>query len=272
MPIIFLLILSCTFMVACNNEEDAAKVTETGGSISSDNENDFENYIHAALDAVDKPSDDENSGKSDADNAPNAKVIQLADNNDDIMISAQEQLPEDSGIIPDFSPEEPEKSDSGTSVESSELSPTDTPEITPAPTGTPETFDVGTCCIYIKCESDSGYGSEIVTLINQARTELGYPELNENAGLVTCADRRTREVYTKFSHTRPNNQPFYSLAPEYFKAEMMAVDDSEAEKTFDALMTDPVSRNLIFTTKYTSVGASCIKCNGLYSVVVAFGD
>ena len=46
----------------------------------------------------------------------------------------------------------------------------------------------------------------------------------------------------------------------------------KAEDTVDAMIkNDPVSRRLIFTEKYQSIGASSFKCNGTRFTVVSFG-
>lgn len=136
---------------------------------------------------------------------------------------------------------------------------------------TPDTFDVGTSSIYINGENDSAYATDIIASINKARTDLGYEALTEKDGLDKCADRRTREITCGLSHMRPNGQHFTSLAPQYFKAEMLAAGDGEPAETVDAWIKDLTSRDLVFTNKYTSVGAACFKCNGLKFVVVAFG-
>ena len=96
--------------------------------------------------------------------------------------------------------------------------------------------------------------------------------MTKNSGLTKCADRRTREIAANYSHTRPNGQAFYSLAPEHFKAEMLIINEQKGEAAVDAIIrNDPISRNLIFSNKYKSIGASSFKCNGVHYTVVAFG-
>ena len=288
---LIILILAAGLMLnGCNNTDEGADDAlgsdnatgagnEAGADIAADSGNEsgeavskdpYDEYIHAALDAVSK--DGNTASKDEQTEADKGKVVQLKDSDDTVYVSSEEQLLEDSGIVPDFSATPtPVSAEAGSEdLQASAADATPTP--TPTPTVTPETFEVGKCCIYVKCEEDAAYGTEVVTAINKARTDLGYPALNENSSLATCANRRTREIYTRLSHIRPNNLPFYSLAPEYFKAEMLAIDTSDSDVTFDAWMMDPVSRALIYTTKYTSVGAYAIKCNGMNCVVVAFGN
>lgn len=265
----------CLTLVGCDKEQ--AQTEE-----ESKPQTPYEEYIHAALDAVNtNPADEVVTPTPNP--MENGKVVHVKDDDDYLYAPDASDVPGNQEVLPaidemptfpadeSFSADESSFSEKKPEAEAdalNEVSPT--PE--PTPTGTPETFDVGVCCIYIKCDDESGFGSEVVTAINEARADLGYPELVENEGLATCANRRTREVATYLSHTRPNKEPFYSLAPEYFKAEMLGIGKSKSDATFDAWMTDPESRDLIFTTKYGSIGAHCIKVNDFYCVVVAFGD
>lgn len=142
---------------------------------------------------------------------------------------------------------------------------------TPKPPATPEDFPVGVCLVYVKGDPDSGYASGIIDRINTIRTEMGYPELVENDGLNKCADMRVREVATFVSHTRPDGTLYNSVAPKYYMAELLAACRTTEEETVDAWVWYPTSRSLIFTTEYTSIGASCFNYNGLDYVVVSMG-
>ena len=210
--------------------------------------------------------------------APNNLYVSAMDgpdtnNNPDIRAAGNE-TPSSSSQLPSPDPlsSSSSSSDSSAGTSGSSGSTSTTGEPTPTPYITPEEFEVGKCCIYINGESDSAFGTEVVTAINKTREDLGYKPFVKNKGLSTCADRRTRELAASYSHTRPNGQPFYSVAPEHFKAEMLIVGTQKAEDAVDTLIkTDPVSRNLIFTEKYQSIGASSFKCNGMQCTVVAFG-
>lgn len=184
-----------------------------------------------------------------------------------LYVSSSDSLKEDSGVTPDFSvPEEPVEEENGESDEETEEA-----EGEAESNVTPDEFEVGKCCIYINGAIDDQYGADIITALNKARTDLGYTPLTEKNGLDVCANRRTREIATFLSHKRPDGTPFYSLAPMYFKAEMLAIDGAKPEETVEAWIRDPYSRNLVFTEKFTSVGAACFKCNTLNCVVVALG-
>ena len=262
-------------MVGCDSADGKAETSADApdGGEASDKEKDaYDQYIKDALSSVggNAPTAD-----GDAQNAPAATVgkdisaPRTAAN--DFAVSSMEggdvNDPNSDAYDPFAKPtEDPEASLSPT------VDPNATPTPSPTPYITPEEFEVGKCCIYINGESDSAYGTEVVTAINKARTDLGYKGLVNNKGLATCADRRTREIAANFSHTRPNGLFFTSVAPEHFKAEMLIIDNQKAESTVDALIkNDIISRNLIFTEKYQSIGASSFKCNGMRYTVVAFG-
>ncbi len=247
--------------------ENPADASDTEGSDTP--KDPYDEYIKNALDSVNGKNTGAD-GEQAMTPAGGKDISAPRTAADAITFSAMEDSDFDDDDSDDFDPfaQSAKDEESPTPTED----PNATPTPTPTPYITPEEFDVGKCCIYINGESDSAYGTEVISAINKARTDLGYKPLITNKGLSTCADRRTRESAANFSHTRPNGLFFPSLAPEHFKAEMLIIDNQKAEDTVDALIKrDPISRNLIFTEKYQSVGASSFKCNGMRYTVVAFG-
>ena len=272
-------IITCviaTALAGCGGGNAESKKDTLGADVSkqtatqnkNDGDQDYSEYIHNAMQSVTKDAVTPAPEKED----DLGQVVVVPDmDGDSLYVSASEQLPEDSGITPVFGDEltEAENSEEDESTdedETAEGAESEEPEEL-----TPDEFEVGTSCIYIRGEIDAAYGSDIISEINKARVELGYKELKEKKGLDTCADRRTREVAAHLGHMRPNATPFYSLAPQYFKAEMLAIDGANAADTVLAWIRDPVSRSLIFTNKYSSIGAACLKTNDLNCAVVAFG-
>ncbi len=141
----------------------------------------------------------------------------------------------------------------------------------PEPLVTPDVFDVGTGLIYIDGKYDTTYSSDLAKEINEARSGLNYPILMTNSSLTTCANLRAKEITCFLSHMRPDGSMFYSLAPQYYKAELIAIDDAPAKETMLAWMTDPVSKGILFSKNYTTFGVSNYVCNGLNCIVVSFG-
>ena len=265
-------------MTACSSEDGAA-ATSPAGSVKEAEEAEsdkpadaYDEYIRNAIASV---NGNKNGGSGeetpdDSNKQPSRSITVDRTAPSDFYISSMENEESDPFVFPYGDDNTP---DSSTDLSPSPTGePSGTPTPSPTPYITPEEFDVDTCCIYINGESDSAYGTEIVTAINKTREDLGYKPFEKNKGLSSCADRRTREIAANFSHTRPNGQPFYSVAPEHFKAEMLIINNQKAEEAVDTLIKrDPISRNLIFTNKYRSNGASSFKCNGMKYTVVSFG-
>lgn len=261
-----LLICAGVFLAGCNDKESIGKVT-SGGNVSpqKQNQDDYSEYIRSALESVSKDSKKEPEVEADnkeqnimvapSENAKPQREVSSSEYFDDTESDFDDELNQDAG-----------ETDENEAISNAEG--TDAEEKKDL---TPDDFPVGTSSIYIKGEVDSGFGADLIKCLNKARAELGFEELTEKSGLDKCADRRTREITTGLSHTRPNGLPYYSLAPDYFKAEMLAVDVATAEETVDAWIKDPASRALVFNTKYKSVGATGFKCNGWYYSVIAFG-
>ena len=250
----------------------AANASAEEGAETEDKPKDaYDEYIRNAIASVDGNKNGEAEPAPDEEPVRSITVDRTAPS--DFYISSMEN--EDAVPDPYVFTQKDEETDV-TPTASESPSPTEdvsgTPTPTPTPYITPDEFEVDTCCIYMNGESDSAYGTEVVTAINKTREDLGYKPFEKNKGLSDCADRRTREIAANFSHTRPNGQPFYSVAPEHFKAEMLIVNNQKAEDAVDTLIKrDPVSRALIFTNKYRSIGASSFKCNGMKYTVVSFG-
>lgn len=278
------------------NEEASEDGAESGNVISEGDPTDYDAYIQDALAKArgEAPADaaapQEGEAQDDGAQTEPQKVIfvdkpesenanpTLTPTNPDnssVVISAADpvagisdpvEAPYD--ITPNIMPQEPITSmptATPTKTADSNLTPT------PKPPATPEDFPVGVCQVYVKGDPDSGYASGVIDRINTIRTEMGYPELVENDGLNKCADMRVREVATFVSHTRPDGTLYNSVAPKYYMAELLAACRTTEEETVDAWVWYPTSRSLIFTTEYTSIGASCFNYNGLDYVVVSMG-
>lgn len=264
--ITFMLLVSfagCSSAQMSNESDSQGEITSGKGnapaSKKDNSQPDYETYIHDALASV---SDDRKEVPPEPTPDP-VKTIHVTKDkldiedmgDEDIFISASDEDIDNPDTVDETLPEDNPEGESGD--ESSEL--------------TPDEFEVGQSCIYIQGEDDDTYGSDLITELNNVRKQLGYPELTVKTGLNNCASRRTREIASYLNHTRPNGEPYYSMAPQYFKAEMLAIDKGTAEETVQEWIKDPVSRELVFTNKYTSVGGACFVCNDLNCIVVAFG-
>ena len=276
-----LLILLCLALCVPVTGCDSAGTDTAPGADSSDNEttgDDYDNYIKDALEKVNKGNTPSNTPEENVPQTPSDVMSVQMDRTapDDVQVSSSESSYTDDPYYPTGDDVDyfitPVPTETASPTPTTDPNATPTPE--PTPYITPDEFDVGRCCVYVRGESDSAFGTEIVTEMNKVRKDLGYYELIKNKSLATCADRRTRETVALFAHARPNGEQFFSLAPQHFKAEMLITSNEKekAEDIVDGLIKgDPISKYLIYTTKYKSVGASSFKVGGMHYTVVAFG-
>ena len=247
--------LAAMTLCGCDAEDEKANKENTQGS----DKDAYDEYIHNALEAV------KNNSSTPA--APgSAAPTPIVDDQNGRVIYVEK---EDSSKIPEsvyvsssvF--EDPADNANGQNSDSSSE-----PEVKEK---TPETFEVGTGLVYIDGKYDTAYQGELLQYINDARTGLNYPEMTINTSLNTCANLRAKEIAALLGHMRPDGTMFYSLAPDYYKGEIITTDNATVKETFDAWMTDPISRNMLFSKEYTSIGASNYVCNGQNCIVVSFG-
>ncbi len=69
---------------------------------------------------------------------------------------------------------------------------------------------------------------EFINLVNEYRAGYGVPALKENDVLTAAASIRAEECLTKFSHTRPNGEPYSSVLKEEHKYEYISVAENIA--------------------------------------------
>ena len=253
--------LSAIALFGCGEEdagEDTGSGEESSGYQSTGDE--YEDYIHEALEAV-KDSATVDTGNGETSEIPDTdgeksegRVIQIERQESDeepesVFVSGTEAA--------DTSDSSSSSSDSSSSDET--------------PKTTPDTFEVGTGFVYIDGKYDTTYSKDLLKIIQDARTGLNYPTANENKSLDICANLRAKEITCYLSHYRLDGTPYYSLAPDYYKAEIITIDGATAQETFDAWLEDPISRGIIFSKDYQSIGVSNYVCNGLNCIVVSFG-
>lgn len=242
--------------------EDGTNQNTEAASTGSDNQ-DYQDYIHDALEAVrdsatvDTGNNSVKTPDNDVEGDGNVIYVEKED---------PSQAPESVYVSSTEIDDQFEKPEETTSV-----APADSSSSSEEKKVTPATFDVGTGLVYIDGKYDTTYQNNLLTLINDARTGLNYPAMTINESLGICANLRSKEITCFLSHMRPDGSMFYSLAPEYYKAEIITIDGASEKETFNAWLTDPVSRNIIFSKEYTNMNAANYVCNGLNCIVVSFG-
>lgn len=109
------------------------------------------------------------------------------------------------------------------------------------------------------------YAQEIFDLTNEEREKAGLEPLEWNDDLTEPAQIRAEEVTVKFSHDRPNNDPyeFYFMGAH---AEIVTGAIS-AEDAIDRWMASDDHRAIMLNERFRSVAVGCYVVNGsLYCV------
>lgn len=248
------MLLFTIFLYGCGEKSDTNADDVEKSESSGDP---YEDYIHQALEAVrdsaqvaDSASDTTSPDSNESEVPSNGRVIQ-------IERGEEKDAPEPVFVSSEVADDSTDTSDSKDDSDEKKT--------------TPETFEVGTGLVYIDGKYDDAYRTNLLKTINDERAGLNYPEMTVNTSLNTCANLRAKEITSYLSHVRPDGSMFYSLAPDYYKAEIITVDSANPKETFDAWMTDPISRGILLSKEYTSIGASNYICNGLNCIVVSFG-
>ena len=138
--------------------------------------------------------------------------------------------------------------------------------------GTPLVFSVGDATYVALGSFDATMKGEILTQINAYRTRGNLPPLEANMSLEFCADTRSREATACFNHTRPNGSMWYTVAPAYYKAELLAKDYGNAKDTVDAWMSTATGRQYLLDPNLLSIGISVFKHDGRNFIVAGLGD
>ncbi|MBP5385336.1 MAG: CAP domain-containing protein [Lachnospiraceae bacterium] len=138
--------------------------------------------------------------------------------------------------------------------------------------GTPLVFDVGDATCIALGSFDNAMEAEILTAINAYRTRGNLKPLEANMSLEFCADTRSRESTVCFNHTRPNGSLWYTVAPAYYRSELLAKDYGSAQDTVDAWMSTATGREHLLNPDQLSVGISVFKHDGRNFIVASLGD
>lgn len=148
---------------------------------------------------------------------------------------------------------------------------TSTSENTVTGSGTPATFDVGSCMIQVDGTYDTKLSGEILTALNNARTQAGLDAFDTNASLGKVADVRAKEITYSVSHLRANGSYWSTVAPQYYEAECLAVDYTDAVTTVNAWLSDEATRQYLLSSDLNSIGVSCFQYANNYYIAASLG-
>ena len=113
------------------------------------------------------------------------------------------------------------------------------------------------CTITVVTMQES-YRNSLIKKINTERRKYGYPSFDKDSRLHAAAQKRAKELYKKFSHTRPNGYKWTSaISMEYnFKraAENIAYDFAKPQQVVDEWMDKASTKAKIISKNYDEIG------------------
>ncbi|MCR5788887.1 MAG: CAP domain-containing protein [Lachnospiraceae bacterium] len=138
---------------------------------------------------------------------------------------------------------------------------------------TPQSFEVGDCMVNKGGDYSAAGCDQVIAAVNQARAEYNIPAAVKNTGLCKVADVRAKEISYVFSNDRPNGWSYTTVAPQYYKAECIAVIPygRTANEAVAGIKNYTTTRKDIMNENYKNIGASFYTWGDLTYVVVSLG-
>lgn len=116
--------------------------------------------------------------------------------------------------------------------------------------------------------ASSSYVSQVVALVNEARTQNGLSALQLDSRVSAAALTRAGEIKTSFAHTRPDGRSCFTALAEagvsYRGAgENIAYGQATPQAVMSAWMNSASHRANILNNKYTTIGVGYTVINGV---------
>lgn len=119
-------------------------------------------------------------------------------------------------------------------------------------------------------DSDSlqAYAAQVVDLVNQERAKSGLSALKSISVLDTCAEKRSEEIVSVFSHTRPDGSNCATVLNEYgvnwrTSGENIAYGYATPESVMTGWMNSAGHRANILSENFDSIGVGVVSRNGV---------
>lgn len=133
-----------------------------------------------------------------------------------------------------------------------------------------EVIHVGTKVQEVNC-SDLSESSALACLVNKARTSSGLSTLKIDSNLVNYAGLRAKEITSKFSHTRPNGEPYHSIGTS-IHGENISFGYTSASAAHEGFMNSSGHRANNLRPEFKRIGTAMIQDdNGSKHWVILFG-
>ncbi len=112
----------------------------------------------------------------------------------------------------------------------------------------------------------------VFSLTNTQRANAGLPALKWSDSLADCAAIRGSESSQKFSHTRLNGKPWYTLNKSIMYGENLAMGYNTADEVVYAWMNSAGHRANILDRSFKSIGVNvCYSNDGTCYITQEFG-
>ncbi len=109
-------------------------------------------------------------------------------------------------------------------------------------------------------------------MVNDTRERAGLGTLVWDSNLEATSDVRAMECEQSFSHTRPNNSPWYTVNSDIMGGENLAFGYNDASSVLDGWMNSPTHRENILFPTFTKLSISVYKADdGTYYWAQEFG-
>ena len=112
---------------------------------------------------------------------------------------------------------------------------------------------------------------EVFIQVNQARAEIGLPELAWSDELAAAAEVRAQEIHQSFSHTRPDGSPWWTANSEIIYGENIAKGYQSADSVVTAWMESSDHKDNILYSGFQSIGVAVYNVDGKWYWAQEFG-
>ena len=137
------------------------------------------------------------------------------------------------------------------------------------PTASAETTNSG-ATIELTAQSNYGYAFEVLRQVNELRSSSGLGALKMNPQMLEDAMQRSAELAVKFSHTRPDGSPCFTVNNEIL-SENIALGQMSPTAVMESWINSPGHYANIMTSYYDSIGIGAVIHNGVTYWTQIFG-
>lgn len=137
------------------------------------------------------------------------------------------------------------------------------------PTASAETTNSG-ATIELTAQSNYGYAFEVLRQVNELRASSGLGALKMNPQMLEDAMQRSAELAVKFSHTRPDGSPCFTVNNEIL-SENIALGQMSPTAVMESWINSPGHYANIMTSYYDSIGIGAVIHNGVTYWTQIFG-